>query len=123
MNANGDPADRKRRRRAQRLSNRGAEYLRQGNAHSALSLLQRAYDLVPDDVPTAINLGGAYILRKQFSHAIPILEQACEQEPGNEMLWIGTCREPPFRLTCTTAFGLLLTVCARMLFDRSPNMV
>ena len=88
MNANGDPADRERRQRAQRLSNRGAAYLRQGKAHSALSLLQRAHELVPDDVPTAINLGGAYILRKQFSRAIPILERAGEQEPDNEMVWI-----------------------------------
>ncbi len=88
MSANADPAGEKRRQRAQRLSNRGAEHLRQGDAHNALSVLQRAHALIPDDVPTAINLGGAYILRKQFARAIPILERALEQEPENEMIWI-----------------------------------
>ena len=76
------------RQRAQRLSNRGADYLRDGEVHNAVSMLRRAYEVLPDDVPTAINLGGAYILQKQFSKAIPILEKALEQEPENEMIWI-----------------------------------
>jgi tetratricopeptide (TPR) repeat protein len=76
------------RQRAQRLSNRGAEYLRSGEVHNAVSALRRAYEMLPDDVPTAINLGGAYIMQKQFAKAIPILEQALEQEPENEMIWI-----------------------------------
>jgi superkiller protein 3 len=42
---------------------------------------------MPDDVPTAINLGGAYIMQKQFARAIPILEKALEQEPENEKIW------------------------------------
>ena len=76
------------RQRAQRLSNRGADYLRSGEVHNAVSTLRRAYELLPDDVPTAINLGGAYIMQKQFAKAIPILEKAVEQEPENEMIWI-----------------------------------
>ena len=76
------------RQRAQRLSNRGADYLRSGEVHNALSTLRRAYEALPDDVPTAINLGGAYIMLKQFAKAIPILEKALEQEPENEMIWI-----------------------------------
>jgi tetratricopeptide (TPR) repeat protein len=42
---------------------------------------------MPDDVPTAINLGGAYILHKKFEQAIAILEKALEIEPDNEMIW------------------------------------
>ncbi len=75
------------RQRAQQLSNRGADYLRSGEVHNAVSTLRRAYEVL-DDVPTAINLGGAYILQKQFAKAIPILEKALEQEPENEMIWI-----------------------------------
>lgn len=76
------------RQRAQRLSNRGADYLHSGEVHNAVSTLRRAYEVFPDDVPTAINLGGAYIMLKQFAKAIPILEKALEQEPENEMIWI-----------------------------------
>jgi tetratricopeptide (TPR) repeat protein len=43
---------------------------------------------MPGDVPTAINLGGAYILNKQYKQAIPILERARDCEPENEMVWI-----------------------------------
>jgi tetratricopeptide (TPR) repeat protein len=81
------PSQDKARRRARELSNRGAAYLRQGEAHSALSALKRAYQVMPGDVPTAINLAGAYILQKKFKQAIPILERALEQEPENEMVW------------------------------------
>ena len=73
--------------RAQRLSNRGADYLRRGEAHNAISTLNRAHKLMPNDVLTAINLGGAYILAKKFALAIPILVKASEQEPRNEMIW------------------------------------
>ena len=76
------------RQRAQRLSNRGADYLRDGEVNNAVAMLRRAYEMLPDDVPTAINLGGAHIVQKQFSKAIPILEKALEQEPENEMIWI-----------------------------------
>jgi len=74
-------------RRAREMSNRGAEYLRQGQTHNALSLLRRAYEIMPDDVPTAINYAGACILLKRYGQAIPVLERALEQEPENEMIW------------------------------------
>ena len=81
------PAQPKQHQRGRRLSNRGADCLRQGQVHNAISILRRAYELMPDDIPTAINLGGAYILQKEFEQAIPILERALEQEPDNEMIW------------------------------------
>lgn len=74
--------------RAQRLSNQGAELLQTGRAQEAISVLARAYALMPRDVPTAINLGGAYILNKQHKEAIPILERARDREPENEIVWI-----------------------------------
>ena len=80
-------SEEKRRRRAQRLSNRGADLLRRGEAHHAVTPLERAHALMPDDVATAINLGGAYILLQEHEKAIPVLRRALEQEPHNEMLW------------------------------------
>jgi tetratricopeptide (TPR) repeat protein len=80
-------AEEQRRHRAMRLSNRGADYLRAGEAGKALTLLRRAHQLLPDDVPTAINLSGSYILLGRHKEAIPILERALAQEPENEMIW------------------------------------
>ncbi|MFL7811566.1 MAG: tetratricopeptide repeat protein [Anaerolineae bacterium] len=74
-------------RRARRLSNRGAAYLRDGEPKKALSLLRRAHQLLPEDVAIAINLAGAYILQGQHQDAVSILEHALVHEPANEMLW------------------------------------
>jgi tetratricopeptide (TPR) repeat protein len=75
------------RRQAQRLSNRGAHYLQDGEVEKALLVLRRAYQQLPDDVAVAINLAGAYILQGRHEDAIPILEHALAHEPENEMLW------------------------------------
>jgi tetratricopeptide (TPR) repeat protein len=83
MTAAGEP----RRQEAIRLLNRGANHLRAGEAEKALSLLRRAHQQLPDDVPTAINLAGAYILLRRHKEAIPILERALAHEPENEMIW------------------------------------
>lgn len=67
--------------------NRGARLLAQGKAQPARAVFERLWKQRPDDVSVAINLGGAYILNKQFKRAIPILEAVIEREPGNAMLW------------------------------------
>ena len=69
-------------------SNRGAKLLAQGKPEQARAILERLWKLRPDDVSVAINLGGAYILTKQFKQAIPVLEAVIEREPGNAMVWI-----------------------------------
>jgi tetratricopeptide (TPR) repeat protein len=73
---------------ARRLSNRGAELLQRGNVQEALAVLEEAYGLMPDDVPTGINLGGACVLSKRYRRAIGVLERARDQEPDNEMIWV-----------------------------------
>jgi tetratricopeptide (TPR) repeat protein len=70
-----------------RILNSGADHLRAGEPEKALPLLRRARELLPEDVPTAINLAGAYILLGRYQEAIPILEQALAHEPENEMIW------------------------------------
>lgn len=74
--------------RARRLANRGAELLQAGQYGEAVSTLEHAYELFPDDVPTAINLGGACVMTKRYVRAIEVLARAREQEPDNEMIWI-----------------------------------
>jgi tetratricopeptide (TPR) repeat protein len=76
-----------RRQEAIRLLNRGADHLRMGEPEKALPLLRRAHELLPEDVPTAINLAGAYVLLGRHQEAIPVLEQALAHEPENEMVW------------------------------------
>jgi tetratricopeptide (TPR) repeat protein len=80
-------ADGQRREEAIQLLNRGADHLRAGEPEKALPLLLRAHELLPEDVPAAINLAGAYILLGRHREAIPILEQALAHEPENEMIW------------------------------------
>ena len=74
--------------RARRLSNRGADLLQQGKAREAMSALERAVALLPADVPTLINLSGAYVLNKRYKEAVEVLERAREHEPDNAMIWI-----------------------------------
>ncbi len=80
-------ADGPRRQEAICLLNRGADHLRAREPEKALPLLRRAHELLPEDVPTAINLAGAHILLGRHQEAIPILEQALAHEPENEMIW------------------------------------
>ncbi len=67
--------------------NRGARLLAQGQAQQAQALFERLSKLRPDDASVALNLSGAYILAKQFTRAIPILNQLCAREPRNAMAW------------------------------------
>jgi tetratricopeptide (TPR) repeat protein len=76
------------RQEAIRLLNRGADHLGMGEPEKALPLLQRAYELRPHDVATAINLAGAYVLLGRYREAVPVLEEALAHEPENEMVWI-----------------------------------
>jgi len=53
----------------------------------AIPLLTRAWELDPQNVATAINLGGAYILQGKHRLAVPFLEEAARLEPDNVMAW------------------------------------
>jgi protein O-GlcNAc transferase len=69
------------------LLNRGAQLLRQGKAGEAIALLEKAYELDADSVPTLINLGGAHVMTGRHKKAIPLLEAARDAEPDNPMIW------------------------------------
>ena len=73
---------------ARELTNRGARLLNAGRASEAIPALERAFELAPDDVSAAINLGGAYIMAGKQRLAVPLLEKARDMEPDNSMIWI-----------------------------------
>jgi len=70
-----------------KLLRRGTRALRNGRISEATRLLEQAYELNSTDGDIILNLGGAYILSKQFSKAVAILEPLSEREPDNPMVW------------------------------------
>ncbi len=74
--------------RVQRLMTEGTSLLAARRAAEASVLLHKAWELDPDNVDAAINLGGAYILQGRHRQAVPVLEKACELAPDNPMVWI-----------------------------------
>jgi tetratricopeptide (TPR) repeat protein len=69
------------------LFRRGSEMLHRGKIERALQLLERAHQLNPDHVDTAVNLSSTYILTKKFPKAVDILEPLVEKQPDQAMLW------------------------------------
>ncbi len=65
----------------------GTRLLRQGRANEAVSLLEQAYAMAPQDIDASLNYGGALIMSGQFRQAIPVLEALREREPHNAMVW------------------------------------
>jgi tetratricopeptide (TPR) repeat protein len=74
--------------RVQRLMTEGTDLLAARRAAEAAVLLLKAWELDPENVDAAINLGGAYILQGRHRQAVPVLEKACELAPDNPMVWI-----------------------------------
>jgi tetratricopeptide (TPR) repeat protein len=74
-------------KRFQALFRRGTDMLHRGNSERAVQLLERAYQIDPTHVDTAVNLSGAYILTKKFRKAVDVLEPISEQEPDHAMVW------------------------------------
>ena len=69
------------------LLSRGTQALQNGDIARAVSLLERAHQLDPDNPDAALNLGGVYILAKKFAQAVAILEPLRERDPDNPMVW------------------------------------
>jgi protein O-GlcNAc transferase len=73
--------------RVRRLVGEGARLLEAKRPGEAIVKLTEAWDLDPQNVAVAINLGGAYILQGKHECAIPVLEAASILEPDNVMVW------------------------------------
>lgn len=74
-------------KRFRALFKRGTEMLHRGEQERAVQLLERAYQLNPVHVDTAVNLSGAYILTKKFQRAVEILEPLSQAAPELAMVW------------------------------------
>jgi tetratricopeptide (TPR) repeat protein len=70
-----------------KLLRRGTRALQRGNVAEATRLLEQAYELNNTHGDLILNLGGAYVLSKQFKKAVEILEPLSEREPDNPMVW------------------------------------
>ncbi len=65
----------------------GTQLLHQGKAEKAIRPLEQAHDLDLAHVDTAINLSGAYILRKNFRKAVSLLEPFTKSDANHLMIW------------------------------------
>lgn len=65
----------------------GTQLLHHGKAEKATRSLEKAHSLDPAHVDTAINLSGAYVLRKKFKQAIDLLEPFSQTDPDHIMIW------------------------------------
>jgi tetratricopeptide (TPR) repeat protein len=70
-----------------RLMKEAVAHLQEGDGAAAIPILERLAQLYPDDIGVAINLGGAYILTKQWALAVELLEIASQYDPGNPAIW------------------------------------
>lgn len=73
--------------RVNTLLNEAAHLLHQHRPGEAVTRLEEARQLAPENVMLAINLGGAYIMQGKHRRAVPILEEASRLEPDNPMIW------------------------------------
>ncbi|NDJ78917.1 MAG: tetratricopeptide repeat protein [Chloroflexi bacterium] len=71
----------------QRQMRQAAQMLSFGKGKAAIPLLERCYNLHPDNVDVLTNLGGAYILAGHHRYAVPVLEKASELAPDNPAVW------------------------------------
>lgn len=70
------------------LLNEGARLLHAQRFAEALPLLERAYQLLPDDPDVLVNLGGALVMNAKWSKAVALLENAVERHPSHATLWL-----------------------------------
>lgn len=66
---------------------KGTRLLMEHKPNEALPFLVLAHELKPHDVDCLLNLGGAYIMAGRHQFAVPLLEQAAENDAGNAQVW------------------------------------
>ncbi len=86
-----------------RQMKQAAVLLSDGNARDAIPLLERCFELHPDDVHVLTNLGGAFILAGLHRRAVPLLERASELAPENPNVWANLAAAYLGKLVTSTA--------------------
>ena len=120
----GGPDDRA--ARVQRLVGEGARLLAAKRPGEAAEILSEAWQLDPQNVAAAINLGGAYILQGRHERAIPTLEAATRLEPDNPMIWVNLAAaylgKLPFATQERQDQAIAAFECAVALNPRTPQV-
>jgi len=80
-------AARRSREQGRELLSQGAHLLAQRRPGEAITKLEQASALLPDDPDVAINLGGAFILQGRYNKAVAVLERASQVASDNPMVW------------------------------------
>lgn len=88
MSNHDEPLGQQANLRLHRLLTRGTDLMQDGQLSKAVRLLERAYEIAPDNMDAALNLSSAYILTKKFKRAVPILESLVADHEQNAMIWI-----------------------------------
>ncbi|NOZ51393.1 MAG: tetratricopeptide repeat protein [Chloroflexi bacterium] len=70
------------------LLNEGARLMHAQRFGEALAVLERAYQILPDDPDVLINLGGALVMTARWSKAVAVLERAVAKHPLHDGLWL-----------------------------------
>lgn len=74
--------------RGKELLNNGARLLHMQRPSEAAQMLEDAWQILPDSVDVAINLGGAYIMQRRWRKAVRHLEAAADRWPDHAMVWL-----------------------------------
>ncbi len=75
-------------RKAYTLLKKGVQLLRSGKYEEAISVLEEANRLLPDDPDIMMTLGGALIMARKWNRAERFLQQAVKTHPENARLWL-----------------------------------
>jgi len=73
---------------AYKLLEEGVRLLNAGRYGEAITVLQEAHQLLPDDPDIMLTLGGAMIMAGKWNKAEKFLQEAVEKHPQNSRLWL-----------------------------------
>lgn len=71
-----------------RALSESARLLQQNRPDEAIRILEPLHAQAPTHPDVAINLGGAYILRRRWNRAVAVLRAAVDAHPHHAMLWV-----------------------------------
>lgn len=74
------------------LNSLGILYGKHGMVDEAMVYLKKAVDSYPDKAPAYVNLGNIYMMKKEFTKALPLYEKAVALNPANDKYRVSLAR-------------------------------
>ncbi|MDH7554384.1 MAG: tetratricopeptide repeat protein [Spirochaetota bacterium] len=74
------------------LNKLGVLYAKHGIPDQAISYLQKAVSTYPDRAPAYVNLGNVYMMKKDYTKALPLYQKAVELNPNNHKYRLSLAR-------------------------------